>query len=121
AVCPANAVRDRSAWPHPFLCRVGRHFCAGPIVISHRAMKTPVAAIGFALVSPLLIAAEVRATCEHTFETKLKPGSDLRMLLRPGDIQITGSNTDILKVTCELEDAGRARDVLISFRPEGHT
>jgi hypothetical protein len=84
-------------------------------------MKTPVAAIGFALVSPLLIAADTRATCEQTFETKLKPGSDLRVLLRPGDIQITGSNTDMLKVSCELEDAGRARDVLISFRPEGHS
>lgn len=62
---------------------------------------------------------EERSTCERDFETAFKAGGEVRMHVRPGDIEITGSDTGKLRVSCELRDWDRARDVKIHFRSEG--
>jgi hypothetical protein len=53
--------------------------------------------------------------CDRTFEADLRPGREIRMYLRSGDVDITGADAEKLVVSCELDDNYRARDVKIRF------
>jgi hypothetical protein len=63
--------------------------------------------------------ADLSSTCNTGLDTELKPGQELRMELRSGEIQIVGTDRSRLRVTCDLKQSDDARDVSISFRPAG--
>lgn len=45
--------------------------------------------------------------CERTFEASLKPGSNLRIQTRSGDIDVVGSPDPKVVVTCESTEEGK--------------
>jgi len=71
------------------------------------------------MVMPVLALADQRTTCERDFETPFQSGGELRLHVRSGDIDINGSDTSKIRVSCELRDSDRARDVKIAFRSDG--
>jgi hypothetical protein len=52
------------------------------------------------------------ATCETPFEAPYRPGSDLTLELRSGDIDIRGTNSSVVRVECLAADA---RDIRVRF------
>ena len=71
---------------------------------------------------PLLASAQPRtANCEEPFVAAFQAGGQLRIHVRPGDIEIAGSDRRDIRVTCTLRDEDTARDVRIAFKPAGST
>jgi hypothetical protein len=71
---------------------------------------------------PLLALAQTnRATCEGGFEAGFQQGGALDIHVRPGDIDITGSDQAKVSVSCELRYPDRARDVKITFQSAGNS
>ena len=62
---------------------------------------------------------QITGTCERAFEAKFQSGGAIHMRIRSGDIEVTGIDSPVLRVTCELkrdEDAGR---IAIKFKAAG--
>jgi hypothetical protein len=79
-------------------------------------MRTSFPAIGLCLLASSLAAGgEVTGTCEQKFEAKFQPGGDIRLQIRSADIEVTGSDSDVVRVTCELRGDVDARDITIRF------
>jgi hypothetical protein len=70
------------------------------------------------LMAPGALAVE-RGSCDRLFEAPFSPGAELRLDLRAGDINILGSSESFVRVTCELKDSDRAKDVMITFEDSG--
>jgi len=68
---------------------------------------------------PFAICGPAAGTCERTFEAAVQPGGDLRMRLRSGDIEIRGSDSPMLRVSCHMQYPERAKEVAIEFEPSG--
>ncbi len=68
---------------------------------------------------PFAICGPAAGTCERTFEAAVQPGGDLRMRLRSGDIEIRGSDSPVLRVSCHMQYPERAKEVAIEFEPSG--
>ena len=68
---------------------------------------------------PFAICGPAAGTCERTFEAAVQPGGDLRMRLRSGDIEIRGSDSPMLRVSCHMQHPERAKEVAIEFEPSG--
>jgi hypothetical protein len=76
------------------------------------------------LVAPALFAAaayggttELAKTCNTGLDTALPPGRELRMEVRPAGIEIVGTDTERLRITCRLRHPEDAADVQIRFTP----
>jgi hypothetical protein len=79
-------------------------------------MRTSFPAIGLCLLaSSLAVHGETTGTCEQKFEAKFRPGGDIRLRIRSADIEVTGSNSDAVRVTCELRHDVQARNITIRF------
>ena len=68
---------------------------------------------------PFAICGPAAGTCERTFEAAVQPGGDLRMRLRSGDIEIRGSDSPMLRVSCHMQHPERAKEVAIELEPSG--
>ena len=68
---------------------------------------------------PSIALGDSRGTCEKSFETPFRTGGELQMHLRSGDIDIKGTDTDKIVVSCDLQAFERAGDVRIGFRSAG--
>jgi hypothetical protein len=79
--------------------------------------------VGFGLcffVPAFAVCEQVVGTCERPFEVRFQPGGDLQMRIRSGDIEVMGVDAPMLRVSCELnKNPERAREVTITFRPDG--
>lgn len=60
---------------------------------------------------------ELGKTCSTGLDTPLQSGREIRMELRSAGIQIVGTDTHRLRVTCNLRDPEDLRDVSITFTP----
>ena len=60
-----------------------------------------------------------RATCERPFEAQLASGADLRLEVRPGDIEIVGADAEAVNVTCIVRNGEDAGQVKIEFDSSG--
>ncbi len=58
---------------------------------------------------------QVNGACEQPLETALQPGARLRVLLRSGDVSITGTNPPLLRVTCEVIYPEKSKNVSIRY------
>jgi Putative adhesin len=58
---------------------------------------------------PLLLATFLTATCEKPFEADFRSGGILKLDLRPGEIEIVGSEAPVVRVTCVTKE--RSEDV----------
>src|SRR5262245_38126490 len=67
------------------------------------------------LLVPTAFAAADRGNCDNPFEVPFRAGAELKMDLRAGDIEIRGSESSAVRVTCELKATERAKDVIIVF------
>ena len=68
---------------------------------------------------PLAIHGQVTGTCERAFEAKFQPGGQINMRIRSGDIEVTGIDNPVLRVTCQLNRDDGAKDVSIRFKAAG--
>ena len=73
-----------------------------------------VASLSF-LVQSLAFGGQVKGTCEHAFEANFESGGKLRMDIRSGDIEVTGKDTQLVRVWCELKRPEREKDIAIRF------
>ena len=79
-------------------------------------MRTSFPAIGLCLLASSFAAGgEVTGTCEQKFEAKFQPGGDIRLQIRSADIEVTGNDSDVVRVTCELRRDVEARNITIRF------
>lgn len=60
-----------------------------------------------------------QTNCANSFKTPFRQGSELRLDLRAGDIDILGSDEAIVQVDCELKEPAKAKDVNITFDDNG--
>ncbi len=67
----------------------------------------------------LALCGQGTGTCERAFEATFQPGGELRMRLRSGDIEVRGSDSPVLRVSCHLQYPERAKEVAIAFEPNG--
>jgi hypothetical protein len=63
--------------------------------------------------------AKDQASCAAPFEMPFRQLSELRLELRAGDIDISGTDESIVRVECELKEPERAKDVSIAFEDNG--
>jgi len=85
-------------------------------------MRTSLLAIGLCLLaSSLAVGGEVTGTCEQKFEAKFQPGGEMRMQIRSADIEVTGSDSPLVRVTCELKQDDEARNITIRFSADGNS
>jgi hypothetical protein len=83
-------------------------------------MRTLFAAIGFCfLVHPLVLCGQVKGTCERAFEANFRGGGKLQMDLRSADIEVTGADAAVVRVSCEMKNSARAKEVAITFNGAG--
>ena len=69
-------------------------------------MRNLLAGFGLCIfLPPFAICGPAAGTCERTFEAAFQPGSDLRMRLRSGDIEIRGGGSPVLRVSCQKKAA----------------
>ena len=59
--------------------------------------------------------------CERAFETRIQPGTDLRIDTRSGNIDIVGSPEPKLIVSCEVDKSGRWDDVQVKVAGSGNS
>ena len=59
------------------------------------------------------------ANCAARFEVPFRQGSELRLHLRAGDIDISGTDKAVVSVDCELKHPERAKDISIAFEDYG--
>jgi hypothetical protein len=69
----------------------------------------------------LAVHGEVTGTCEQKFEAKFQPGGEIRLQIRSADIEVTGSDSPVVRVTCELKRDEDARDITIRFTADGNS
>jgi len=67
------------------------------------------------LVQSFALGGQVKGTCEHAFEANFESGGKLRMDIRSGDIEVTGKDTQVVRVWCELKRPEREKDIAIRF------
>jgi hypothetical protein len=67
---------------------------------------------------PTLFASD-RSTCATPFEMPFRQASELRLDLRAGDIDISGTDDAVVRVICELKEQERAEDIAITFEDNG--
>ncbi|PYT25256.1 MAG: hypothetical protein DMG57_25850 [Acidobacteria bacterium] len=67
------------------------------------------------LVPLLAFGGQVKGTCERPFEANFQSGGKLRLELRSGDIDVTGTDAQVVRVTCELKRPEREKDITIRF------
>jgi hypothetical protein len=63
--------------------------------------------------------AAVRGNCDRPFQSAFEPGAELHLDLRSGTVHITGSDDRLVRVTCEMKEPDRAKDVTITFEDSG--
>lgn len=76
-----------------------------------RAVSAAVFAFAFV---PTLFAVD-QASCAAPFKVPFRHGAELRLDLRAGDIEISGTDEATIRVDCELKEHERAKDVSIDF------
>jgi len=85
-------------------------------------MRTSLPALGLCvLASSIAVYGEVNGTCERIFEAKFQPGGEMRMQIRSADIEVTGSDSPLVRVTCELKRDEVAKDIAIRFTADGRS
>jgi hypothetical protein len=71
----------------------------------------------------LLIAAHAfaveKGSCDQPYTAPFRSDSELRLDIRAGDINISGSDEPVVRVTCVLKDPDEAKDVMITFEEAG--
>jgi hypothetical protein len=60
-----------------------------------------------------------KTSCATPFEVPFRQGSELRLDLRAGDIDILGTEEATISVDCELKEHHKAKDVSIVFDDKG--
>ncbi|HUJ20174.1 MAG TPA: hypothetical protein VLX58_01575 [Bryobacteraceae bacterium] len=78
-------------------------------------LRVLVVGIGITILQPFVLPGQTKATCEQGLTASFQPGGRLRMEIRSGDIEITGTNAQSVRVSCELKDPEQAKDVSIRF------
>jgi hypothetical protein len=85
-------------------------------------MRSSLLAIGLCLLaSSLTVHGEITGTCERIFEAKFHSGGEMRMQIRSADIEVTGSDSSLVRVTCELKRDQDARNITIRFSADGNS
>jgi len=85
-------------------------------------MRNALPTIGFCLLAFSLAAhGEMTGTCERTFEARFQPGGEMRLQIRSADIEVTGSDSPLVRVTCELNRDEEARNINIRFSADGNS
>jgi hypothetical protein len=80
-------------------------------------MRTTFIAIGLCwLVQSSVAQSGTAGTCGRDFQADFKPGGEIRMEVRSGDVDIVGTASSVIKVSCELKRHERAKDVKISLK-----
>jgi hypothetical protein len=64
---------------------------------------------------PCGLAGQTASGCAHPFETAARPGHEIAMNLRSGDITISGGSAEMLRVSCTTSRDDSARYLRISF------
>jgi len=83
-------------------------------------MQTLRTGIGlYLLIASSAVFGQTTGTCERPFEAKFQPGGKIHMELRSGDIEVRGSDSPMLRISCELRAPGRAKEVTIKFTSAG--
>jgi hypothetical protein len=60
---------------------------------------------------------ETRSTCDAPLQLDFQPERELRIRARSGDVDVIGTNTSKIKITCELrKQPEKARDIELTFR-----
>ena len=73
-----------------------------------------------AILLPAVALAQASGTCENLFQVDFPPDCTLRMHVRSGDIEIVGTDSATVKVSCELrENPAKAKGIAIRFKPGG--
>jgi hypothetical protein len=80
----------------------------------------PFIAIGLCwLVQSSVAQSQTAGTCGRDFQADFESGGEIRMEVRSGDVDIVGSASPVIKVSCKLKRPDRAKDVKISFKAAG--
>jgi hypothetical protein len=58
-------------------------------------------------------------TCDQPFQANVRSGSVLALDLRAGDIDIIGTDTLVVRVSCEAPNREELRDISVSFESSG--
>src|SRR5690242_20585803 len=69
----------------------------------------------YCLIQSLALGGQMKGTCERPFEANFESGGKLRMDIRSGDIEVTGKDTLMVRVWCELKRPESERDITIRF------
>jgi DUF4097 and DUF4098 domain-containing protein YvlB len=64
----------------------------------------------------LLIPALYAGPCDSPFTAVIQPGSKLTIAARPANLDIRGTDTDALQVSCSLQDGSPASEINVTFR-----
>jgi hypothetical protein len=93
----------------------------GTPVRRYMTMRTTISGIvSCCTLLPLLAFAQTNeATCARSFEAAFQPGGTLDIRVRPGDIDIAGSDQAKVSVSCELKYPDKASQVKIKFKTVG--
>ena len=67
------------------------------------------------LVESFAYGGQAKGTCERPFEANFESGGKLRLELRSGDIDVTGTDALVVRVRCELKRPEREKDINIRF------
>jgi hypothetical protein len=60
-----------------------------------------------------------QANCSGPFQVAFRQGSELRLDIRAGDIDISGTDDAVVRVDCELKEPDKAKDISITFDDHG--
>ncbi len=61
-----------------------------------------------------------KGACDQPFETSIQAGSEIRMHVRSGDVDVVGHDAETIRITCEFRkhpDAGRDVSIKLSRKP----
>jgi hypothetical protein len=57
--------------------------------------------------------------CDRPFTASFRSDAELRLDIRAGDINISGSDEPVVRVSCVVKDSDGAKDVMITFEETG--
>jgi hypothetical protein len=83
-------------------------------------MRIPLIAISLCwLIGSSAAQPPTTGACGRDFQADFQSGGEIRMEVRSGDVDIVGTASPVIKVSCELKRPERAKDVKISLKAAG--
>ena len=78
-------------------------------------MKHTILLAGLSLAAVLPVRGQVSGNCGQPLEAPMSPGSHLVLELRPGNVEVAGTNSSVVRVICDKNNYGASRAVGISL------